>query len=222
MLSLSCHDKPNTSCSSPRSSPFAPRPSLLALSGTLDTTKWFGAFVVCCVVGATSLASAVCCESYTGVERYYMHVLRTHNFLPDPEGVPHYGDKDTWGRMAIKRHEKFLRWTCITGALVYYALTLLIKTNSEACVNIGIVANGFVERAKKRAESMGGKKKTFNEKFGIVYGKGALNKPENLPGLEHTVLDKGKRDKKEETKDDRRKALAKKLKQRRKASSGKK
>ena len=69
---------------------------------------------------------------------------------------------------------------------------------------------------------MGGKKKTLKDKLGICIGKGALNKPENLPGLEHTVEDRKKKAKGGEAeREERRKALAEKLKKRREAKGGK-
>ncbi|GMH56731.1 hypothetical protein TrRE_jg11493, partial [Triparma retinervis] len=56
-------------------------------SGTLDTTKWFGCLVVSTLILATTAACGAAVESYTGLERYYTHVMRTHNYLPSPGEV---------------------------------------------------------------------------------------------------------------------------------------
>ncbi|GMI34916.1 hypothetical protein TrCOL_g13875 [Triparma columacea] len=191
-------------------------------SGTLDTTRQFGSLVVTLFVLLTTLAAAVGVETYTGMERYYINVLRTHDYLTEPESVPHYKDTYAWGNMAVKRHEKYIRWVCIAGALLYYTVAILIKSNAIASVNMPQIANGFMERARARTLSLGGKKKTLKDKLGICIGKGALNKPENLPGLEHTVEDRKKKAKGGEAeREERRKALAEKLKKRREAKGGK-
>ena len=185
---------------------------------TLESTYKFARKAVFVVSIAITVSCYLLCQACTLVQRSYASSHGSTGVDSSPPSLPYSDDSYGWGLIMIRRLELSVMLTNLGASAIYYATIVLMRTKSEATVNASEIMMGFILRVRAASTNSQGPL----SKLGIVFGRGALNRPENIPGLEHLV--KPKKDKSGENgvdqgHDDRRLALQRRLQERRAAAA---